>query len=92
MSLDILYSFGIMRTVLTTPYGESKMSYSDLTSVGHHVFTCPVSKIKFWLHDNGVWATFLNTRFNHLADKAVYWGSDRKLENIIEFQKGVYNR
>lgn len=68
------------------------MPLNELKQSGFEVFQCAVSKIKFWIHEGKVWATFENTRFHHLAEKAICWGDERRLENIIEFQKGVYNR
>ncbi len=68
------------------------MKASFLASVSKESFKCPKSKIKFWVYNGKVWATFHNSRWDFLKDTAVYWGREGKLQSIIEYQVGIYSR
>jgi hypothetical protein len=68
------------------------MNASFLASVGKESFKCPKSKIKFWIYNGNVWATFHNSRWDFLRDTAICWGKQSKIANIIDYQIDVFSK
>jgi hypothetical protein len=55
-------------------------------------YECPKSYLKFWRINNDIWVTYHNSRWDFRRNIADRWGSVRKIESIIEFQKGMFPR